>query len=117
MKKILEVLQYSDTDLRFNTDVEVRKNPDIVPETISRAALAMVTKLWGGNEQSVLAMIRALAIADLAVSVNRKEMVRFLDEASADMAGAMAQARKEFERNGGKLTTFPAGIAPPKGLN
>ena len=115
MKKILEVLQYSDTDLRFNTDVEVGKDPNIVPETISRAALTMVTKLWGGNEQSVLAMIRALAIADLAVSVNRKEMVRFLDEASEDMAKVMNDARKEFERSGGKLAVFPAGIAPPKG--
>ena len=117
MKKILEVLQYSDTDLRFNTDIEVKKNPNIVPETISRAALTMVTKLWGGNELSVLAMIRALAIADLAVSVNRKEMVRFLDEASEDMARAMSQARKEFEKSGGKLSVFPAGIAPPKGMN
>ena len=26
MKKILEVLQYSDTDLRFNTDIEVKNN-------------------------------------------------------------------------------------------
>ena len=112
MKKILEVLQYSDTDLRFNTDVEVRKNPNIVPETVGRAALTMVTKLWGGNEQSVLAMIRALAIADLAVSVNRKEMIRYLDEASADMAEAMAQVRKEFEKNGGKIATFPPGIMP-----
>ena len=112
MKKILEVLQYSDTDLRFNTDVEVRKNPNIVPETVGRAALTMVTKLWGGNEQSVLAMIRALAIADLAVSVNRKEMIRYLDEASADMARAMVQARKEFEKNGGKIATFPPGIMP-----
>ena len=117
MKKILEVLQYSDIDLRFNTDVDVRKNHNIVPETISRAAFTMVTRLWGGNEQSVLAMIRALAIADLAVSVNREEMVRFLDEASADMAKVMAEARREFEKNGGKLTTFPAGIAPPKGLS
>ena len=115
MKKILEVLQYSDTDLRFNTDVDVSKNQDIVPETISMAAFTMVTKLWGGNELSVLAMIRALAIADLAVSVNRKEMVRFLDEASEDIARAMSQAEKEFEKNGGKITTFPAGVKPPKG--
>ena len=115
MRKILEVLQYGEDELRFNTDVDVAKNQNIVPETISRAALTMVTKLWGGNELSVLAMIRALAIADLAVSVNRKEMVRFLDEASEDMAKVMSQARKEFEKSGGKITTFPAGIVPPKG--
>ena len=115
MKKILEVLQYSDIDLRFNTDVEVSKNPNIVPETISRAAFTMVTKLRGGNELSVLAMIRALAIADLAVSVNREEMVQFLDDASADMAKVMVEVRREFVKNGGKIVPFPPGVKPSKG--
>ena len=117
MKKILEVLQYSDHEIRFNTDFDVRKDPNVVPETVSKAAFTMVTSLWGGNELSVLAMIRALAIADLAVSVNRKEMVRFLDEASEDMARAMSQAQKEFEKSGGKVTTFLPGIVPSKGLS
>lgn len=112
MKKILEVLQYGDLDIRFNTDINVQKNPNIIPETISTAAFNMVTKLWGGNELSVLAMIRALAIADLAVSVNRKEMVRYLDEASGDMARALSEARKEFEKEGGKIFAFPPEITP-----
>lgn len=50
----------------------------------------MVTRLWGGNETAVLAMIRALAIADLAVSVNRKQM----------------------ERNGEKVIRFAPGVTP-----
>lgn len=111
MKKILEVLQYGD-ELRFNTDVDAAKCPNVVPETISRAAFTMVTKLWGGNELSVLAMIRALAVADLAVSVNRKQMIKHLDEASADFAKCMAQAKKEMERNGAQIVTFPPGIKP-----
>ena len=76
MKKILEVLQYGDIDIRFNTDFDPVKNPNVIPDVISRTAFAMVTRLWGGNEMAVLAMIRALAIADLAVSVNRKQMIR-----------------------------------------
>lgn len=30
MKKILEVLQYGDIDLRFNTDIDVFKHPEAV---------------------------------------------------------------------------------------
>ena len=112
MKKILEVLQYGDGELRFNTDVDVAKNPNIVSETVTRAAFTMVTKLWGGNELSVLAMIRALAIADLGVSINRKQMIRELDGASADLAKTIKMATKEFEKNGGKVITFPPGMHP-----
>ena len=86
MKKILEVLQYGDTDIRFNTDIDVRKNPNAVMDILSRVAFAMTTSLWGGNEMSVLAMIRTLSIADLAVSVNREEMIHQLDETSAMLA-------------------------------
>ncbi len=73
MKKILEVLQDGDIDIRFNTDLDPVKHPNVIPNVITRTAFAMVTKLWGGNEAAVLAMIRALAIADLAVSVNRQK--------------------------------------------
>lgn len=86
MIKLLEVLKYSDTDIRINTDIDVRKDPWAVQETVISAIMCMATKLWGGNEISVLAMIRALAIADLALSVNREEMIRFLDQASEDYA-------------------------------
>lgn len=112
MKKILEVLQYGDDDIRFNTDVDAMKNPNIVPETIMKAAFAMVTKLWGGNEQSVLAMIRAMAIADLSVSVNRKEMIRFLDESSAFTQKHLQKSFEEMEKRGIKFETFAPGVAP-----
>ena len=82
MKKILEVLQYGDIDIRFNTDLDPIKHPNVIPDVITRTSFAMTTRLWGGNERAVLAMIRALAVADLAVCVNRKEMVRHLDEDS-----------------------------------
>lgn len=112
MKKILEVLQYGDFDFRFNTDIDVLKNPEIVPDIIAKAAMAMATTLWGGNEQSVLAMIRALSVADLGVSVNRKEMIRYLDESSRMFEISFAKARKNFERNGGKIQEFPPNIKP-----
>lgn len=112
MKKILEVLQNGEIDIRFHTDFDPVKNPNVIPDVISRTAFAMVTKLWGGNEMAVLAMIRALAIADLAVSVNRKQMIRFLDEQSSFMARSFEESLKEMEKKGGKIMRFAPGVKP-----
>ncbi|MBP5566775.1 MAG: hypothetical protein J6X57_04725 [Bacteroidales bacterium] len=112
MKKILEVLQYGETDIRFNTDIDPTKNMDIIPDVIARVAFAMTTRLWGGNEQAVLAMIRALSIADLSVSVNRKEMIQYLDRASKMMAKTLEEAKRELEKRGTKVMTFGPGVMP-----
>lgn len=113
MKKILEVLQYGDLDIRFDTDIDVMKNPHVVEDIIPSLALAMTTSLWGGNEMSVLAMIRALIIADLGVSVNRKEMVKMMDQASAHLARAMQESREAMARSGVEIHTFGPGVPPP----
>ena len=112
MKNILEVLLNGDIDIRFNTDFDPVKHPDVIPDVISRTAFAMMTRLWGGNELAVLAMIRALAVADLAVSVNRKELIRHLDEESAALARSILEAKREFERKGGKMMVFPPNVKP-----
>ncbi len=112
MKKILEVLQDGDIDIRFNTDLDPVKHPNVIPNVITRTAFAMVTKLWGGNETAVLAMIRALAIADLAVSVNRQQMIQFLDEESAALAISINEAMTAFRKKGGRITVFPPGVKP-----
>lgn len=117
MKKILEVLQYGDTDIRFNTDFDPVKNPNVVPDVITRTSFAMVTKLWGGNETAVLAMIRALAIADLAVSVNRKQMLAFYEEEAKHLAAALKEAVSAFQKEGGKVQVFGPGVAPPKTMS
>ena len=114
MKKILEVVRYGEHDIRFRTDMDPEKDPEIIQKTITELAMAMMTTLWGGNEQAVLAMVRALAIADLGVSVNRKQMVRFLSEASAMLEDSLKAARKAFEQTGGKVTVFGPGISPGK---
>ena len=114
MKKILEVLRYGENDIRFHTDLDPRKDPDIINQTVVEVAMAMMTTLWGGNEQAVLAMIRALSIADLGVSVNRRQMISFLDDASESLAASLNEARKAFEKSGGKCTVFGPGVAPPK---
>lgn len=111
MKKLLEVLKYSDTDIRFNTDIDVHKNPMAVQETVISAVMCMATKLWGGNEVSVLAMIRALAIADLALSVNRKEMIQFLDEASEDYAVCFRETSAMMEKEGA-AKVYPPNFRP-----
>ena len=114
MEKILEVLRYGDCDIRFNTDIDPLKKPDEIPLIISQTAFAMATKLWGGNEQAVLAMIRSLSIADLSMSVNRKEMIRHLDIESERFFRVFAQAKKDFEMNGGKILSIGPGVMPPK---
>lgn len=112
MKKLLEVLQYEDMDIRFNTDVNVKKDFRLIAELPCLAGFTMMTKLWGGNETAVLAMIRTLSIADLAVSVNRKEMIMQLDQASAETAANLLRAKEEFEKQGGKVTIFGPGVKP-----
>lgn len=114
MKKILEILQYGDTDIRFNTDFKPSRHPNQIPDIISGVTLAMTTTLWGGNEQDILGIIRALAIADLAVSVNREEMIKYLDKASAMMARSLRETREMFEKRGGKVYTFAPNINPSK---
>ena len=112
MKKILEVLQYGDHDIRFNTDFDVQKNPQVIMDLIPKIAMAMTTTLWGGNETSVLAIIRSLTVADMGVSVNRKEMIEMLDHSSAQLAEAMWAARDEMIRNGVEIHTFGPGVSP-----
>ena len=112
MKTLLKVLQYGEHEIRFETDLNVMKRPEMIQELVGAFAYAMTTSLWGGNETTVLAMIRALAIADLAVSVNRKEMIRHLDHSSEMMADAFRQAMAAFKRDGGKVIIFPANVKP-----
>ena len=112
MKKILEVLQYGDHDIRFDTDIDVKKNPQVVMDLIPKIAMAMSTTLWGGNEMSVLATIRSLTVADLGVSVNRKEMIEMLDRSSAQLAQAMQAAREDMMRQGVEVHTFAPGVSP-----
>ena len=111
MKKILEVLSYGPGDIRFRTDFHPPLSPDVLQEVLIGAMQSMTTKLWGGDETSVLAMIRMLAVADLALSVNRKEMVRVLDEESRAVAQSHKEVTQELVRKG-KITLFPPNIQP-----
>jgi len=111
MKKLLEVLQDGNGEIRFDTDVDVMKDFSIVHETTLRAMLSMTTKLWGGNELSVLAILRALAIADLSVSVNRKDMIMNLDYASEHYGKVFQEIRHDLVKEG-KAVIFEPGVKP-----
>lgn len=115
MKKILEVLQYGEGDIRFNTDLTVNQLSREIPSITADASIAMATNLWGGNEKAVLAVIRALAVADLSLCFNRKEMIKNLDENSLALAKCFKAAQHSFEKSGGKVITFGPGIAKPTG--
>ena len=117
MKKILEIHQYGETDIRFHTDLRPTVKPETIPELVSSTAFSMMTSLWGGNEIDILAVIRALAIADLAVSVNREEMIKMMDQDSKTFAEIIREAHQAFERNGGKAVVFAPGIGPRKTKN
>lgn len=112
MKTLLRITRTGDEKIRFETDLDVKKDPELFLDLIQQFTCAMTTTLWGGNEMTVLGIIRALAVSDLAVSVNRKEMVRFLDETSRMTARALEETKREFERAGGKIISFGPGISP-----
>lgn len=117
MKKILEVLQDGSGLLRFNTDIDVTKNPHMALDITQSAIISMATTLWGGNEISVLAMIRALAIADLSVSVNQNEMIEYLRQSSKSLGEAFRLTMENAERQG-RATIFPPNVKPnSKGKN
>lgn len=108
MKKILEVLQCSNGELRFNTDVDVIKNPESVIDITDMVIFTMARKLWGGNEHSVIAMIRALFIADMALSPNRNSICKNLTEESKVMYEIFQKSISQC----GKVQTFPPGFTP-----
>ncbi|MBO4428219.1 MAG: hypothetical protein J5771_07045 [Bacteroidales bacterium] len=114
MKKIIEVLQYGANDIRFKTDFDVEKDPQSVLDVALLATMSMMTSLWGGNETSVVAIIRALAIADLAASVNPDKMLEEMGKAAAGIAKSIQEAKEQFEKSGGRITTFAPGIQPGK---
>ena len=117
MKKILEVVRYGNGDIIFKTDVDPLKNPDEINNILIQTTLSMATKLWGGNEQAVLDMIRVLAIADLSLSVNRKEMINWLDRESNNLYKAFQDANTAFQKDGGKVMIFGPGVMPPKTMS
>ena len=118
MKKILEVLQYGDDELRFNTDLDVQKDPMAIMDLTINAMFSMATKLWGGNEQTVIAVIRSLFVADMAISVDRKTVLKGLGKESEHMGELFMKMMSELQSQG-KAMAFSPGIKPPssKGAN
>ena len=107
MKKLLEVLQYGETDIRFNTDIDICQNPRIIEEIAGTAAVCMLTKLSGGNEHSVLAVLRSLTIADFATCVERKELAECLLDMSEKLADCIEETMQDMKQKGTKVTTIP----------
>lgn len=114
MEKILEVLRYGENDIRFNTDFDPVKNPGKFTYLLMEVSLTMATKLWGGNEQAVMAVIRLLSVADLSLCINRKEMINKLDAESALLAKSFREAMRAFKKGGGKVQVFAPWIKPSK---
>lgn len=112
MKKILEVLQSGDGDLKFNTDLDVQKDPMAIMDLTISAMFSMSTRLWGGNEKTVIAVIRALFVADMAISVDRKSVLKGLGKESEKMGDEFMKMMKMLQ-NQGKAMSFPPNVQPP----
>ena len=108
MKKILEVLECSNGELKFNTDVDVIKDPESVIDITGKAIYCMATKLWGGNEHSVIAVIRALFMADMALSPARNIICKGLSKESEIMYEIFQKSLSQC----GQAHIFPPGINP-----
>ena len=116
MKKILEVIQCDDGQLLFNTDLDVRKNPMVLMDLTARAMFSMATKLWGENEKTVIAVIRALFVADMAISVDRKIVLKGLGQESEKMGEEFMKMMTELQAQG-KAMTFPPDMSSPSSKN
>ena len=116
MKKILEVLQSEDGLLRFNTDLDARKDPMAIMDLTVSAMFSMASKLWGGNEQTVIAVIRSLFVADMAISVDRKIVLEGLGKESEVMGEQFMKMIKTLQTQG-KATSFPPGVRPSSSKN
>ena len=108
MKKIIEVLDYGDNDIRFNTDLDVTGNHQLVLDLIPRLMFSMSSSLIGKEEINVFAAIRSLVSADMAISNNRKELIRMLDEQSEILSRIFRQTIDAMQKQG-KAVTIPAG--------
>ena len=112
MKKILEVLQDSTGELKFDTDIDVEKDPTIVMDIMSSAMFCMSTKLWGGKEDSVIAAIRALFVADMAISTDRDFIMKGLVKEAAHMGKIFNDMMERLQAEG-KAQSFAPGVPRP----
>lgn len=113
MKRIIEVLDYGDDDIRFNTDLDVARNPQIIMDLIPRLMFAMSSSLIGEREVNVFAAIRSLISADMAISNNRKEMIRMLDEQTKILSKIFLESIKAMQK-AGKAAVIPVGTLAAK---
>lgn len=116
MKKILEVLQNEEGELRFSTDLNVQKEPMAIMDLTISAMFSMATKLWGGNEQTVIAVIRSLFVADMAISTDRKTVLKGLGQESEIMGNEFVKMMQALQKQG-KAVSFPPGVQPSMSKN
>ena len=113
MKKIIEVLEYGENDIRFNTDIDVTKNPQVLLDLIPKLMFSMSSSLFGKKEINVYSVIRSLISADFALSNNRKEMIKMLDEQTKILSKSFREAIEAMQKQG-KAVTVPVGAAASK---
>ena len=116
MKRILEVLQCSDGELKFNSEIDVDSDPTVVMDIMSSAMFCMATKLLGEKENSVVAMIRALFVADMAISLDRDIILKGLSKEAAHMGKLFNDMMDKFQAEG-RVTGLVSGRPNPNKKN
>lgn len=105
MRRLIEVVFDDKGDVEFKTDLNEKDIP-VLPFLAAQLCINMVTRLWDGNERMVPAAISSLAIADLAASVNRQEMIAFLDESSSDVSDMISEFFDQNHKNWMPVQSF-----------
>lgn len=77
---------------------------------------SMATKLCGGNERTVVAVIRALFVADMAISVDRKIVLKGLGGEAEQMDELFMNMMNELQSQD-KAMTFPPSVQAPSSKN
>ena len=113
MKKIIEVLEYGENDIRFNTDIDVTKNPQALLDLIPKLMFSMSSSLFGKKEINVYSVIRSLISADFALSNNRKEMIKMLDEQTKALSKSFRETLNIMQKQG-KAAVIPVGTLAAK---
>lgn len=116
MRKLIEVFEKDNCEICFKTDLKMTDISEL-PILAGRVAFSMMTRLWGGNEEIILAVIRNLAIADLAVCYNRKEIISFLDKASSETSMLLKETLEDMRKHGCQFTEYAPGVGPQKQPN
>lgn len=113
-KKILEVTMNEKGLLDFKSDLDLRKRSDllILEQLVPMTAFSIETSLFGTQEQSVTAALRALSLGEICINRNPQTIIKEMGRVADVMVKAIAATNAEMVKKG-----FATPYVPGKGRN